>query len=47
VSGQLHTPTALPPLPTGQEDGWAPKPAGDGSEEKKIWNRAPVIHSLA
>jgi len=26
VSGQLHVPAALLPVPTGEEAGWAPEP---------------------
>jgi hypothetical protein len=28
VSGQLHAPAALPPVPIGQKAWWAPEPAG-------------------
>jgi hypothetical protein len=34
VSGQLHTPAALPPLPIGQNAGWTPKPSRCPEEEK-------------
>jgi len=27
MNGQLHDPDALPPVPTGQETGWALEPA--------------------
>jgi hypothetical protein len=36
VSGRLHAPAALPPVPTVQEDEWAPKPNGRHVEEKNV-----------
>jgi hypothetical protein len=55
VSGQFHTPAALPPekqhpLPTGQEAGWAPEPVWTLWKGEKLLvsvrNRTPdVSHS--
>jgi hypothetical protein len=45
VSGQLHTPAALPPgkeppVPTGQEAGWAPEPVW------KTWRNVLTLSGL-
>jgi hypothetical protein len=34
VSGQLHAPNALPPVPIGKEAGWAPEPVWTWRGEK-------------
>jgi hypothetical protein len=55
VSGQLHSPAALPPgkehaIPIGQEAGGPQSQSGRGGEEKTIplaGNQTSVIQSLA
>jgi hypothetical protein len=57
VSSQHHAPAALyplgkePPVPIGQEAGWAPEPVWtQGLEEKSsasVGDRTPVVQSVA
>jgi hypothetical protein len=56
VSGQCHAPAALypggkgPPVPTGQEAGWAPEPVWKQRLEEKssasVGDRTPVVQSV-
>jgi hypothetical protein len=56
VSGQGHAPAALyprgkgPPVPIGQEAGWAPEPVWTQRLEEKssvsVGDRTPVVHSV-
>jgi hypothetical protein len=56
VSGQHHAPAALyppgkgPPVPSGQEAGWAPEPVWTQRPEEKssafVGDRTPVVQSV-
>jgi hypothetical protein len=37
VSGQLHAPAALPPVPIGSEAGWAPEPVCTMWRRENSW----------
>jgi hypothetical protein len=50
VSGQLHGPVALPPVPTGWEAEWAPEPGLDAVKKRKILhcgNRTRTVQLVA
>jgi hypothetical protein len=51
VSGQLHTPAALPPVPIGQEYRWASESIWTRWREEKLpdtnGDRTPVVQPLA
>jgi len=45
VSGQLHAPAVLPPVPTEQEPGWAPEPVWmrwwGKNKSQPCWSSSP------
>jgi hypothetical protein len=53
VSGQLHTPASLPPVPIGEEVGWTPEPVWTTWKREDSWpyldsNSDPsVVQSVA